>query len=207
MEPFVTWTAIAAPIDERNLDTNQLCPTRFNKIALGDPFYPKILFNNQRFTNDTDFVADHALNCAPFCDSGIFVADENFGCGSSRESAVYALLAFGVRCVIAPSFGDIFYNNSTKNGLLPVRLDAAICDALRASLNELPGSSICVDLMACTATASDGVAHPFDIHSATRHAMLEGLDDVGVTMDRMESIEAFEQSHRRTMPWIFKSAN
>ena len=204
MEPFTTLTAIAAPIDERNLDTNQLCPTRYNKLARDDPFYAKVLFNNQRFAADGSLRDSFILNREPYSRSGILVADENFGCGSSRESAVYALLAFGIRCVVAPSFGDIFYNNCTKNALLPVRLDRAVCDALRQALHDEPGARMTVDLEGCVVHEPGGAMHPFEVHPTIRHELLQGRDDVGVTLQSAARIAEFEASYRSTRPWVFE---
>lgn len=204
MQPFSPVDAIGVPIDERNLDTNQLCPTRFNKVPINDSNYQRILFNNQRFAPDgSESNEGFILNRPPYRDAVVMVADENFGCGSSRESAVYALLAFGIRCVIAPSFGDIFYNNCTKNGLLPVRLPSDVCEALRKSLHAAPGAKIAVDLVAQAVRGPDGTEHGFDIHPTIKHGLLEGLDDVGVTRQYQEQIDAFEASHRPTLPWIF----
>ena len=129
MQPFTKLTAIAVPLDEPNIDTNQLCPTRFNKVPRG-PKYAQVLFHDLRFNADGS-EQDFILNREPYRSAGIVVADRNFGCGSSRESAVYALYEFGIRCVIAPSFGDIFANNSCKNGLLPVVLPDAAAAAIR----------------------------------------------------------------------------
>jgi 3-isopropylmalate/(R)-2-methylmalate dehydratase small subunit len=154
MQPFTRLTAIAAPIDEANVDTNQLCPTRFNKVPRG-PGHAKILFHDRRFNADGS-EKEHLLNAEPFSHARIIVADRNWGCGSSRESAVYALYEFGIRCVIAPSFGDIHANNCVKNGLLPVVLPDAACAAIRAQLREQPGAEITVDLAAQTVTDAEG---------------------------------------------------
>lgn len=201
MQAFTSVEAIAAPLDIRNLDTNQLCPTRFNKLALDDPDYGRVLFNNQRFDDAGDEIGDFILNQPPYRDAKILVADDNFGCGSSRESAVYALQAFGVRAVIAPSFGDIFFANCTKNGLLPVVLDRALCDALRTRLHAQPGMRLRVDLESQTVTAGNE-QHDFQIHPGTRNNLLEGLDDVGVTRQYMPRILAFEARRRSAVPWL-----
>ena len=182
MEPFKKLRAVAAPIDITNLDTNQLCPTRFNKIPLTDPDYQRILFNNQRYQNDgtlTDFI----LNRSPYRDSQILVGDENFGCGSSRESAVYALAAFGIRVIIAPSFGDIFFSNCTKNGLLPVILTSDICAAWRSALHTEPGLQLEVDLDSLCVTGPAQEKHAFSLHPTIRERMLAGLDEVGITRE------------------------
>lgn len=209
-------------MDARNLDTNQLCPTRFNKVAIDDPGYHRILFHNQRFDDGGAEVADFVLNREPYRRAGVMVANENFGCGSSRESAVYALLAFGIRCVIAPSFGDIFYGNCTKNGLLPVVLPADACARMRAALHARPGARIEVDLAAQTVAGPEAEprARPeaaldpgavrkrcrFDVHPTVKRCLLEGLDDVGLTMRYADAIEGFEARHRAAMPWVFRPA-
>ena len=199
--------SIAAPLEGRNLDTNQLCPTRFNKVPIGDPDYPRILFHNQRFTDDGTEIADFVLNREPFRRAGILVGDENFGCGSSRESAVYALLAFGVRCVVAPSFGDIFHANCTKNGLLPVVLPKEVCERTRTALHARPGARLAVDLEAQTVSGpEEGETHRFEVHPTIRRCLLEGLDDVGLTMRYADAIETFEEGHRQRMPWVFEGA-
>src|SRR3954452_3885249 len=150
MEAFTRLTGVAVPIDEPNVDTNQLCPTRFNKVPRG-PGHAKILFHDRRFNLDGT-EKEHILNVEPFNQARIVVADRNWGCGSSRESAVYALDAFGIRCVIASSFGDVHANNCFKNGLLPVVLsDDAVAD-IRAQLHDRAGVTISVDLAAQTVT-------------------------------------------------------
>ena len=226
MEPFVRIEAIAVPMDARNLDTNQLCPTRFNKVPIDDPGYHRILFHNQRFDGGGAEVPDFILNREPYRRAGVMVADENFGCGSSRESAVYALLAFGIRCVVAPSFGDIFYGNCTKNGLLPVVLPADACARMRAALHARPGARIEVDLAAQTVAGPEAEPdtaprarpeaapdpgagrerHRFDVHPTVKRCLLEGLDDVGLTMRYADAIEGFEARHRAAMPWVFRPA-
>ena len=206
MKPFVRLEAVAVPMEGRNLDTNQLCPTRFNKVPIGDPDYPRILFHNQRFSGDGTEIPDFILNREPFRRAGIMVGDENFGCGSSRESAVYALLAFGIRSVLAPSFGDIFHANCTKNGLLPVVLSKEVCDRIRAALHARPGTRLKVDLEAQRVEGPDGESHRFDVHPTVRRCLLQGLDDIDLTLQHAGAIDAFEARHHRRMPWVFGSA-
>lgn len=203
MKPFEAFSAIAAPIDEPNLDTNQICPTRFNKLPLHDPEYARVLFNNQRFAPDGHPNPAFILNQTPFDQAQILVGDRNWGCGSSRESAVYALQAFGIRCVIAPSFGDIHYANALKNGLLPVTLPRQVCDQLRRTLHEQPGAEIAVDLEGQSVRTPDGEVHSFEIQASRKRALLLGQDDIGTTLERAEQIRAFENSYRPSMPWIY----
>jgi 3-isopropylmalate/(R)-2-methylmalate dehydratase small subunit len=201
MQPFTTITAIAAPLDEANIDTNQLCPTRFNKVPRG-PKYAQVLFHDLRFTAEGD-EKEFLLNVEPYRRAAIIVADRNFGCGSSRESAVYALYEFGIRCVIAPSFGDIFANNCGKNGLLPVVLPEAEVASIRAQLRTRPGTTVTVDLETQTVTDPAGQVHRFEIHPVRKKCLLEGLDDVARTRQYRAEIEAFETAYRTERPWLY----
>ena len=204
MEPFTRLIAIAAPIDEANVDTNQLCPTRFNKVPRG-PGHARILFHDRRFHADGS-EKEHILNVEPFNHARIIVADRNWGCGSSRESAVYALHEFGIRCVIAPSFGDIHANNCAKNGLLPLVLGEAECAAIRKQLRERPGATVAVDLEGQTVTDADGGVHRFDIHPVRKRCLLEGLDDIARTRQYAGDIERFERAYRNERPWLVGGA-
>ena len=200
MQPFTTITAIAAPIDEANVDTNQLCPTRFNKVPRG-PKYAQVLFHDRRFNADGS-EKEFLLNVEPFRSAAIIVADRNWGCGSSRESAVYALYEFGIRCVIAPSFADIHANNCSKNGLLPVVLPESVCAEMRKQLREKPGSKISVDLKEQSVIDPAGRTHRFEIHPVRKKCLLEGLDDVARTQHYQAQIEAFEAAYRTERPWL-----
>ena len=201
MTPFTTLTAIAAPIDEPNVDTNQLCPTRFNKVPRG-PAYARILFHDRRFNADGS-EKEHILNAEPFNRAQIIVADRNWGSGSSRESAVYALYEFGIRCVIASSFADIHLNNCYKNGLLPVVLGEAECEAIRQQLRENPGAMIQVDLAAQTVVDAKGKTRHFEIHPVRKKCLLEGLDDIARTLQYKQAIDAFEGVYRDERPWLY----
>ena len=201
MKPFTRLTGIAAPIDEPNVDTNQLCPTRFNKVPRG-PKHAQILFHDRRFDaegREKDFV----LNREPYRKAEIIVADRNWGTGSSRESAVYALYEFGIRCVIASSFGDIHANNCYRNGLLPVVLSPEEVSAMRRQLHEKSGATITVDLASQTVTDAEGGVHPFDIHPVRRKCLLEGLDDIARTHEYGERFAMFEDLYRTERPWLF----
>jgi len=201
MQPFTTITAIAAPIDEANVDTNQLCPTRFNKVPRG-PQYAHVLFHDRRFNADGT-EKEFLLNVEPFRSAAIIVANRNWGCGSSRESAVYALYEFGIRCVIAPSFGDIHANNCSKNGLLPVVLPEAEVASIRAQLRDRPGATVTVDLQEQTVTDPAGRVHRFEIHPVRKKCLLEGLDDVARTQEYRSRIEEFEAEYRAERPWLY----
>ena len=202
MKAFTTLTAIAAPIDEPNVDTNQLCPTRFNKVPRG-PEHARILFHDRRFEADgreKDFI----LNREPYRRAQIIVADRNWGGGSSRESAVYALYEFGIRCVIAAGFGDIHANNCFKNGLLPVVLSQAEVVDIRRQLHAHPGATVTVDLAAQTVTDPEGGVHRFDIHPVRKKCLLEGLDDIARTHEYAERLAMFEDVYRTERPWLFR---
>ena len=201
MKPFTKLTAIAVPFDEANVDTNQLCPTRFNKVPRGAR-YAQVLFHDLRFNAD-ESEKEFILNIEPYRKAGILVADRNFGCGSSRESAVYALYEFGIRCVIAPSFGDIFANNCGKNGLLPVVLPDAVAAEIRGQLRAQRGATVTVDLAAQTVTDPAGHAHRFEIHPVRKKCLLEGLDDIARTEQYDAQIEAFEARYRNERPWLY----
>jgi 3-isopropylmalate/(R)-2-methylmalate dehydratase small subunit len=201
MQAFTTLSAVAAPIDEPNVDTNQLCPTRFNKVPRG-PAYARILFHDRRFNADGS-EKEHILNAEPFNRAQIIVADRNWGSGSSRESAVYALYEFGIRCVIASSFADIHANNCYKNGLLPVVLDEAQCAQIREQLRENPGAKIHVDLAAQTVTDAKGNSHRFDIHPVRKKCLLEGLDDIARTLQYQTAFNDFEAQYRSERPWLY----
>jgi len=203
MQPFTQLTAIAVPIDEANVDTNQLCPTRFNKVPRG-PGHAKILFHDRRFNLDGT-EKEHILNVEPFNEARIVVADRNWGCGSSRESAVYALYEFGIRCVVASSFGDIHANNCAKNGLLPVTLPQEDVVELRRQLHESPGATMSVDLARQTVIGPTGKDYRFEIHPVRKKCLLEGLDDIARTQQYDDAFAAFEAAYRGERPWLFES--
>jgi 3-isopropylmalate/(R)-2-methylmalate dehydratase small subunit len=201
VKAFTTLTAIAAPFDQPNIDTNQLCPTRFNKVPRG-PKYAQVLFHDLRFNADGS-EKDFILNREPYRRAGIIVADRNFGCGSSRESAVYALYEFGISCVIAPGFGDIFANNCGKNGLLPVVLPTAAADEIRRQLQANIGATLTIDLAAQTVTDVAGHVHRFEIHPVRKKCLLEGLDDVDRTRQYLPVIETFETKYKAERSWLY----
>jgi len=205
MEKFTTLTAVAAPMDRPNIDTDQLLPARFLRRPRDEGF-GDVLFIDQRFDDDGNPRPDFVLNQEPYKEARIIVGDRNFGGGSSREGAPWALLDYGFRCIIASSFGDIFYNNSLKNGLLPVRLPEDAVKAIRAQLHDNPGTSITVDLEAQTVTAPDGTTHGFDIEPFRKQSLLKGLDDIGMTLEHEDKIDAFEASFREKRPWLFANA-
>jgi 3-isopropylmalate/(R)-2-methylmalate dehydratase small subunit len=201
MDKFTICKAVAVPFEQANIDTNQICPTRFNKVEKG-PKYAQVLFHDLRFNPDGSEKPDFILNHPAYRKAGIIVAERNFGCGSSRESAVYALATFGIRSIIAPSFGDIFFNNCLKNSVVPVMLDAEACAALRAQLRGKVGAEITVDLERQVAIDVEGHQHAFSIHPLRRRCLLNGLDDISLTSEYMDVIAPFEASYRREFSWL-----
>ena len=195
MEPFGQFTAIAAPMDRDNIDTDQIIPARYLMMPR-DERYKSYVFRDLRIDPEGQEIEDFILNQPAFRDAKIIVARHNFGCGSSREGAVFTLNDAGFRSIIATSFGDIFYNNSFNNGVLPVVLPAETIDLLHTQLGENPGAEITVDLEAQTVVAPDGTDHPFDIDPHRRHRLLNGLDAVGYTLQFKSDIEAFEEKYQ-----------
>jgi 3-isopropylmalate/(R)-2-methylmalate dehydratase small subunit len=201
MEAFTQLRAVAAPIDEMNLDTNQLCPSRFNKTVVG-PGYERVLFHDRRFNADGSERPDFVLNRKPYRQAEILVGSRNFGCGSSRETAVTALLGFGIRAVISPEFADIFHNNALKNGLLPIVLDAATVRRLQVMLTDRPGLQITVDLAALTVQPDGEPPIAFNIDDLIREKLLLGLDDIGMTERFAHRLPAFEAEYYQTASWL-----
>jgi len=201
MNPFTKLTAVAAPIDMASVDTDKIVPARFLRKARGAD-YGKYLFHDIRYRADGSDNPDFILNQARYRNVQILVAGDNFGCGSSRESAVWVLTDYGIRSVIAPSFGDIHYGNALQNGLLPVRLPDATVKKLRRQLHDQPGAQITVDLESQTVTGPDGAAYPFDIDPANKEKLLKGLDDIGLVLQNIEAIEAYEKRYHGEMPWL-----
>ncbi len=200
MQPFTTVTAVAAPMDLPNIDTDRIIPARFlrkPKEGLGG-----LLFHDVRFDDQGNEREDFVLNQAPFRDAKVLVVADNFGCGSSREAAVWVLEAHGIRAVIAPSLGDIFHGNCYKNGLLPVILPPDVVAGLRAQLYAHPGASVTVDLPSQTVTAPDGTTHRFEVDPFRKQALLSGQDEIALTLGYETDIAAFEARHARAMPWL-----
>jgi 3-isopropylmalate/(R)-2-methylmalate dehydratase small subunit len=201
MQPFISLTGIAAPIQGRNIDTDQILPARFLKAdrARG---YGQFFFHDARFEADGREKPDFVLNREPFRHATIVVADENFGCGSSREGAVYALHDFGVRAVIAPSFGDIFYNNCLKNGVVPVQLERAVVTGLLDRLGAEDRPEMTVDLENLRIGLPDGAQHAFALDPFWRECLLQGVDEIQLTLGSLDRIEAFERQYRADMNWL-----
>ena len=200
-QPFGRLKAIAAPLPQANVDTDQVIPARYLNRPI-DADLSDVLFRDLRLDADGRPKPDFVLNQPPYDRARILVAGRNFGCGSSREHAVFALRDWGIRAVIAPSFGDIFHNNCFKNGLLPIRLDAALVALLGAQVREQQGAELEIDLEAQTVTAPDGRLHPFEIDPFRKELLLKGTDEIRLSLDMMPRIEAFEAAHAREMDWL-----
>ncbi len=201
MQSFTKLTAVAAPLDMANIDTDKIIPARYLRKLRG-PGYEKLAFYDIRYDANGNDRPDFILNQAPYRNAKILVAGANFGCGSSREAAVYVLYDYGIRSVIAPSFGDIHYGNELQNGMLPVTLPDEICQKLRRQLHGQPGAQIGVDLESQTVTGSDGATYRFDIDPNHKERLLKGLDDIDLVMQNLNEIEAFEKRHHRELPWL-----
>jgi len=201
MERFQRLDAVAVPVDAPNVDTDQIVPARFLRKSRKDGF-GNYLFHDLRFDDAGRERPDFVLNREPFRGARVVVAERNFGCGSSREHAVYALYDYGVRAVIAPSFGDIFFNNSFKNGLLPIVLPAEAAAGLRAALHRQPGTRIAVDLEGQQVIGPDGAAHRFEIDPFRKHCLLQGVDEIEFTLGFAERIAGFEAAQARALPWL-----
>lgn len=201
MDRFTTLTGVAAPLPMVNVDTDMIIPKQFLKTIERTGLGAN-LFDEMRFDREGNELPEFVLNRPAYRDAEILVAGENFGCGSSREHAPWALLDFGIRCVIAPSFADIFFNNCFKNGILPVALPQDAVDALMEDAGKGSNARMTVDLEAQTVTASDGETHSFDVDPFSKRCLLEGLDDIGLTMERASDIDAFEEKARALRPWM-----
>jgi 3-isopropylmalate/(R)-2-methylmalate dehydratase small subunit len=201
MEKFVFVEGIAAPMMADNITTDAMSPTAAGKSSATDLGH--MLFANSRYLADSSENPDFILNRPPFRNSVFLVAGENFGCGSSRERAVWALMRFGIRCVVAPSFAEIFRDNAYQNGLLPLTLPAADCSALGASLAHTENPTMVVDLARCTLRGPDGRIFHFEIPAERQTALMEGLDEISFILTMMDNIDAYQRRERSARPWVF----
>jgi 3-isopropylmalate/(R)-2-methylmalate dehydratase small subunit len=201
MQPFTTLTGIAAPLPILNVDTDMIIPKQFLKTikrtGLG-----KNLFSEMRFDEHGVEQPDFVLNRAAYRKAQILVTGDNFGCGSSREHAPWALLDFGIRCVIATSFADIFYNNCFKNGILPIVLPQADVDKLMDDAERGANATVSIDLATQEIRGPDGGVIHFDIDAFRKHCLMNGLDDIGLTMEKAAAISSFEAEIRGSRPWL-----
>jgi 3-isopropylmalate/(R)-2-methylmalate dehydratase small subunit len=202
MEKFTKLTGIAAPLPMINVDTDKIIPARFLKTikrtGLGSALFEAI-----RFRKDGSEEPDFILNKPAYRKAQILVTGTNFGCGSSREHAVWALLDFGVRCVIAPEFADIFHNNAPKNGILCIKLPQTVVDELMKDAEKGANARLTVDLEAQEITRPNGETIPFQTDPFTRHCLLNGLDDIGLTLEKAPSIKSFEDGQKSRTPWLY----
>ena len=203
MEKFTTLTGVAAPLPMINVDTDMIIPKQFLKSIKRTGFGGNLFFD-MRYRDDGGENPDFVLNKPPYRKARILVAGTNFGCGSSREHAPWALLDFGIRCVIAPSFADIFYNNCFKNGILPVRLAPEQAEALMADAERGANAVVTVDLERQRITRAGGDAIEFEIDPFRKQCLLEGLDDIGQTLQKTAAIDGFEGTQRHAQPWLYR---
>jgi 3-isopropylmalate/(R)-2-methylmalate dehydratase small subunit len=194
MEPFVRLTGIVAPLDRLNVDTDQIIPKQFLK-RLERTGFGQFLFFDWRYNNDGSPNPDFELNAPAYQGATILVAGRNFGCGSSREHAPWALLDYGFRAILAPSFADIFYNNCFKNGILPVTLPEEAIHQILKRAQEEPGYRLTVDLERRVVEDNEGHSLPFEVDDFRRKCLLEGLDDIGLSLQYEAAIRAYEQKH------------
>ena len=211
MEKFTTMTGLVAPMDRSNVDTDAIIPKQFLKSIKRSGFGPN-LFDEWRYIdhgepgmdNSTRAVnEDFVLNQARYQGASVLLARENFGCGSSREHAPWALLDFGFRVIIAPSYADIFFNNCFKNGILPIVLDAQVVDRLFQAVASNEDYRLTVNLEAQTITTPEGESIAFDVEEFRKHCLLNGLDDIGLTFQHVDDIRAYEKRRSAEAPWLF----
>ena len=201
MDKFTTLTGVAAPLDLINIDTDMIIPKQFLKTikrtGLG-----KNLFDEMRYTKDGVEIPDFVLNQPAYRQAKILVTGANFGCGSSREHAPWALADFGIRCIIATSFADIFYNNSFKNGILPIILPQEQVDLLMDDAKRGANAVVTIDLEKQEITGPDGGKIHFDVEPFRKHCLLNGLDDIGLTLQKQSKIDSFETQRKLSQPWL-----
>ncbi|MGM0660161.1 MAG: 3-isopropylmalate dehydratase small subunit [Pseudomonadota bacterium] len=201
MEKFTRLSGIAAPLPIINVDTDMIIPKQFLKTIKRSGLGVN-LFDEMRYDDDGNEIPDFVLNKPQYRTAEILIAGDNFGCGSSREHAPWAIKDFGIRCIIAPSFADIFHSNCFKNGILPIALPKDQVDLLMREAEKGANARIEVDLEAQTVTTPEGAVLPFEVDAFKKHCLLEGLDDIGLTLARVEAIDAFEAAAAQARPWV-----
>jgi 3-isopropylmalate/(R)-2-methylmalate dehydratase small subunit len=211
MNRFEVFTGVVAPLDRANVDTDAIIPKQFLKSIKRTGFGP-YLFDEWRYMDHGEPDMDcsnrprnpeFVLNDPRYVSAQVLLARDNFGCGSSREHAPWALADYGFKVIIAPSFADIFFNNSFKNGILPIKLEESVVDGLFNKAAGEQALEMTVDLQAQELQLADGEVIPFEVDEFRKHCLLEGLDDIGLTLQHAEEIKAFEQKRREQAPWIF----
>ncbi|HMB16014.1 MAG TPA: 3-isopropylmalate dehydratase small subunit [Pelovirga sp.] len=212
MKPFTTFTGIVAPLDRSNIDTDAIIPKQFLKSIKRTGFGP-FLFDEWRYLdhgepdmdcNKRPVNPDFVLNQPRYSGAQVLLTRANFGCGSSREHAPWALLDYGFRVIIAPSYADIFYNNCFKNGILPIVLPGSTVDLLFREVETTPGYQLTIDLEEQKITTPAGTNYSFDIDPFRKHGLLGGLDDIALTLEKAAAIKTFEERHRQQSPWLFR---
>ena len=202
MEKFIKLSGIAAPMDLMNIDTDMIIPKlhlrTIKRTGLG-----KVVFDEMRFNLDGSEKPEFVLNQEPYRAAQILITGDNFGCGSSREHAPWALLDFGIRCIISTSFADIFYNNCFKNGILPIAVSKDELETLMADAADRANATFTIDLQAKEITRPNGTTLAFDIDDFRRDCLLNGLDDIGLTLQKVDKIDAFEATQRQQQPWLY----
>jgi 3-isopropylmalate/(R)-2-methylmalate dehydratase small subunit len=201
MQPFTNLTGVAAPLPMANVDTDKIIPARFLK-SISRTGFGKNLFASLRYREDGTENPDFVLNQPAYRKAEVLIAFENFGCGSSREHAPWALLDFGIRCVIAPDFADIFHNNCFKNGILPIRLPREVCEALMDDARLGGNARLTVDLERQVVVRPSGEEIPFAVDPLRKHLLLNGLDDIGQTLQHAGAIDSFETRRKAEQPWL-----
>jgi 3-isopropylmalate/(R)-2-methylmalate dehydratase small subunit len=201
MEKFEKITGVAAPMPLVNIDTDMIIPKMFLKSIKRTGFGAN-LFDEMRFNRDGTEIEDFVLNKPQYREAKILIAGDNFGCGSSREHAPWAIADFGINCIISTSFADIFYNNSFKNGILPIVMPQEVVDVLMADAEKGSNARMTIDLVNQVVTTSDGQDFPFDVDAHKKHCLLEGLDDIGLTMAKKASIDTYETAMQKERPWV-----
>ena len=201
MEKFDKLTGIAAPMPLVNIDTDMIIPKGFLKTIKRSGLGVN-LFDEMRYDRQGNEISDFVLNKPQYRETQILVAGDNFGCGSSREHAPWALLDFGIRCVISTSFADIFYNNCFKNGILPIRVTKEQLDALMADAKDVENPELTVDLVKMEIHRPNGVSVPFELDDFRRECLLGGLDDIGLTMQKNDKIDSYETQQQQSQPWL-----
>lgn len=211
MEKFITLNGLVAPLDRPNVDTDAIIPKQFLKSIKRSGFGPN-LFDEWRYLDHGEPGVDNSqrplnpdfvLNQTRYQGAQVLLGRDNFGCGSSREHAPWALEDFGFRCIIAPSFADIFYNNCFKNGILPIVLDAAIVERLFQESEASEGYCLSIDLSGQTVTTPSGQSFAYEVDEFRKYCLLNGLDDIGLTMQRVDEIKAYEENRKAITPWLF----
>ncbi|MXZ55835.1 MAG: 3-isopropylmalate dehydratase small subunit [Gammaproteobacteria bacterium] len=206
---FTCHTGVVVPLDRANVDTDQIIPKQFLKsikrTGFGENLFDSWRYQDEGTIGKTDRVInpEFVLNDPRYQEASIVLARRNFGCGSSREHAVWAILQYGIRCILAPSYADIFYNNSFNNGLLPIELEESLIDHLFREAMQPSPMTVKVDLAQQTISSSGGLTAIFDIDSTRKHRLTTGMDNIALTLEHQVLIEEFEVTHRQRMPWLF----